>query len=103
MITEVISAILQILVFTFIPFIVYLIQKKSAKGFFDYIGLKKSNNQAKGLALIVSLIFIFGALGLIFINDEFMQMLLNPKSLTGKFRQMGVSTGSSNISGGLKI
>lgn len=94
MLTEIISAILQVLVFALIPFLVYLIQKKSVKGFLKYIGITRSNSKANYLAILASLIFILGALGLIFINDEFKQMMIDPKSITGKFRMMGFSVES---------
>lgn len=41
LVNAIISALLQVLVFTGIPFIVYLIAYRRAKGFFDYIGLRK--------------------------------------------------------------
>lgn len=40
---ELISAILQILAFTLIPFLVYIIRHRSVKGFFQYIELKPTN------------------------------------------------------------
>lgn len=91
MINELISALLQVLVFTSIPFVVYLITKKTKKGFFDYIGLKPSNRKANLLAVLVALVFIIPPLLLTIFNAEFHQIMTNPESMTGKFREMGFS------------
>lgn len=40
MINEIIGTVLQVIVFTLIPFLVYIIRNKSVKGFLGYIGLK---------------------------------------------------------------
>ncbi|MDQ7916739.1 hypothetical protein RBU60_04060 [Mesonia sp. MT50] len=58
MLGEIIGAIVQILVFTLIPFLVYLVKKKTLKGFLDSIGLKKSNIKANLLAVLASLILV---------------------------------------------
>lgn len=60
MIDEAIGTILQILVFTSIPFLVFIIRKRSTKGFLKYIGLKKSTKKANFLAILASLIFAGG-------------------------------------------
>ena len=86
---ELISAILQLLAFTLIPFLVYIIRQRSVKGFFQYIGLKPSNRKANAWALATSLIFIIGAMGLVFISPDFKEALTAPGSITGKFRAMG--------------
>lgn len=47
---EILSTLLQLIVFSLIPFIVYVFQKKSVAGFTEYIGLVKSNARANYLA-----------------------------------------------------
>lgn len=91
MINEIISALLQLLVFTAVPFVVYLITRKTRKGFFDYIGLKPSNRKANFLAVLVALVFIVPPLLLTLFNNEFYQIMTDPETMTGKFRQMGFS------------
>lgn len=91
MINEIISAVLQLGVFTLIPFLVYLIKYKTSKGFATYIGLKPSNQKANLLALLVVLIVALPVILLSLFNEEFMAILTHPKSVTGKFRQMGFS------------
>ena len=90
MINELLSAILQILVFALIPFLVYLIKTRSVKGFLDYIGLKPSNSRANMLALLVMLVIVVPLLTLIFLSKDFKAIMINPESVTGKIRQMGL-------------
>lgn len=97
MLNETISAISQILVFSLIPFIVYLIRTKSAKGFLHYIGLKKSTRKANLLAVLTSLIFVTAGVGLPLISEELREMMFHPESITGKFRAMGFGVESVGI------
>jgi len=94
MINEIISALLQVIAFSLIPLIVYLIKKRSLKGFFDYIGLKKSNRKANALALLIVLVLVVPMLVLTVTNSEFNEIMTNPKSMTGKFKAMGFGAGS---------
>lgn len=89
MINEIISTILQILVFTLLPFLVYVVVNKSTKGFLGYIGLKKSVKKADSWAILVALLMALPILALTFINLEFREIMTNPNSVTGKIRQMG--------------
>jgi membrane protease YdiL (CAAX protease family) len=94
MLNEITGAVLQIVAFTLIPFLVYLVQKKTAQGFLDYIGLKKSTKRANYLALFACLLFLLPMLILTFTHDEFNEIMFEPNSVTGKFRQMGFSAES---------
>ena len=87
-ISELIDAIFQVLIFTLIPFIVYLIKHKRAKGFLNYIGLKKSTRKANILAIVACLLFAAPPLILTLISGDFKEIMLNPSSITGKFNQM---------------
>ncbi|MCB0556433.1 MAG: CPBP family intramembrane metalloprotease [Phaeodactylibacter sp.] len=88
--SELLSSILQILVFTLIPFLVFVIRTRSAKGFFDYIGLKPLPTRAVVWAIVSSLIFL-SMVALAFIRTDFWEALTAPESITGKFRAMGFS------------
>ena len=94
MATELINAVLQVLVFSLIPFVVYLITQKKAKGFLGYIGLKKSTTRANLLAILTSILFLIPAVGLTLFNDEFREVMMDPNTMTGKFRQMGFGINS---------
>lgn len=88
MINELIGTVLQVLVFSLIPFIVYAIKKKTAKGFFEYVGLKQSTRKANLLAVVACLLFATPPLLLTFISDDFKEIMFDPSSVTGKYRQM---------------
>ena len=94
MLNEFIGAVLQVLMFMLIPFIVYLIKHKGVKGFFNYIGLKKSTPKANLLAILTCLLFAAPPLILTLVNPDFRTIMFDPNSITGKFRQMGFGTGS---------
>lgn len=97
LLNDTISAILQVLVFTLIPFIVYLIAHRKIKGFFEYIGLKATTRKALLLAVATSLIFVAGGISLVFINDEIRQVLTTPPTIQGKLREMGLTPVSITI------
>ena len=95
MLNEIISVFLQLIVFSLIPFIVYLVQyRKTYPSFWTFIGLKPSPTQANGLAALTSLIFILGAIGAIFFSENIKEIMMEPTSMTGKFRAMGFSASS---------
>jgi membrane protease YdiL (CAAX protease family) len=85
---ELIDAIFQLLVFTLIPFLVYVIKNRKTKDFFEYVGLKKSKSKANMWAVITSLIFFIPPLLLVIFNDSFYEIMSSPESTTGKFREM---------------
>lgn len=91
MLTEFISALMQLVLFACIPFVVYLIRTKSVKGFSRYIGLTKSTKKANLLALGVVVILITPMLLLMYFDPAFKAVLLDPTSVTGKIRAMGFS------------
>ncbi|MEM7103738.1 MAG: CPBP family intramembrane glutamic endopeptidase [Bacteroidota bacterium] len=91
MTNHLISAVLQVLVFGLIPFIVYLVVNKKTKGFFEYVGLKKSNAKANFYAFLVSFIFLIPPLVMTEFNEEIRQLLIAPTTVTGEIRSLGFS------------
>lgn len=89
LISELISATIQIIIFMIIPFIAFVIQNKKVKGFFKNIGLAKTTSKAVYLSIGASLFFLVGVLTLVALNDSIKQAMLNPPSTTGKLREMG--------------
>ena len=89
MINTAIDAILQVLFLTLIPFIAYLIRKKSVKGFWKDLGFKKSNKKANLYALLVMLILVLPVIILTLTNQEFKEIMLNPKSVPAAMRKIG--------------
>ncbi len=88
MVSEIIETLLQIFIFSLIPFLVFLIKKRTVKGFLDYIGLKKSNPKANGLAVLASLILLAPMLLLTLTSGTFQEIMFDPNSITGKLRAM---------------
>ena len=92
MISEIISATLQILIFAFIPFLFFIIKNKKAKGFLNFIGLSKSSTKANFFAFLISLTLAVPVLLLAVWNDDFREIMIHPQSATGKIRALGFST-----------
>lgn len=89
MINTTINAVLQVLVLLLIPFIAYLIRKKTTKGFWNDLGFKKSNKKANLYALLVMLILVLPVIILVLTNDEFKEIMLDSKSVSGAMRKIG--------------
>ncbi len=92
MLNTFISAILQVLLFSSIPFVVFLIKRRSVKGFLNYLGLKKSNLKANLLALLVMLLLVVPLMLLILLSEEFKAIMMDPESVTGQIKEMGFGT-----------
>ncbi len=88
-INDFISAILQVMVFTLIPFIFFLFRKDKTVTFFKYIGLYKPTSKSIKLVLVVILISITSMISIALVNDGVKQAMFSPESVTGKFREMG--------------
>lgn len=89
MLNAIFSAIVQILLFAFIPFLVFVVKTKSVKEFFKYVGLKKSTKKANFWALGAMLLLTVPVLLFVFSNPEFEKILTNSESVAGKISQMG--------------
>ena len=97
LINEIISTILQIGLFTLIPFIFFLFRKAKTLTFFRYIGLYKPTTKSLMYVIFVSLIFLIAGIGLTFIDDSIKQAVFSPNSVTGKLRLMGLNTTTVTI------
>ena len=73
---------------------VFAIKKRTVKGFLDYIGLKKSNTKANGLAILASLILLAPMLLLTLTSETFQEIMFDPNSITGKLRAMDLGANS---------
>ena len=89
MLNQLINAVLQVLAFTAVPFLVYLAVKKSPRGFLSSIGLRKTTTRAALLSPLVSLAIAVPILSLTAINEDFYAAMTNPSSVTGAVRAMG--------------
>jgi len=96
-INEIISTVLQIVVFTLIPFIFFLLRKDKNENFLRYIGLYKPTAKSLIYVVFVSLIFLIAAIGLTFMDGSIKEVLFSPHTVTGKLRLMGLSAISVTI------
>lgn len=94
LVNEIISALLQIIVFTLIPFLFFLARKNKETGFMEYIGFVKTTRKAVYLSIATSLLFLSGALVLVIFNEGIREIMIRPPSITGKLREMGLQPSS---------
>jgi len=92
LIGHIISAILQVIVFTLIPFIFFLFRKDKKVSFFKYIGFYKPTYKSVLFVLLTIIPFLIPSIGLAFVNDTVRQTVLSPDSVTGQLRALGLST-----------
>ncbi len=90
-VNESISAILQVLVFTAIPFFAYIIGYRRIKGFFDYIGLRKPEPRTMLYATLLVIAFVLPALLLLFFSPSIREVVAAPNTVIGKLRSYGFS------------
>lgn len=90
--SELISTILQLFVFTLIPYIFFLFRKDKTTNFLKYIGLVKPTGKSLQYVVGVALLFVIAGLGLTFINSDWKSAVLMPNSVTGKIKLMSFST-----------
>ncbi|MEZ4826426.1 MAG: CPBP family intramembrane glutamic endopeptidase [Bacteroidia bacterium] len=89
MATEIISTILQLLVFTAIPFLFHLISTRKVAGFFQTVGLKPAPWRVLARSLFITLILSAPVILIAHLSTDFLEIMHNPKSVTGKIREMG--------------
>lgn len=82
----IISSIIQVLLFTLIPLIVYLIKAKTVKGFFNYIGLYPADKRPVVIAVFVSLLFTLSIMLLVVFNVSVKEAMIAPNTVTGSLR-----------------
>jgi membrane protease YdiL (CAAX protease family) len=101
LVNAIIPAILQVLVFTAIPFLVYLIVYRRAKGFFDYIGLLKPESRTMLYATLLSVAFVLPVLLPLFFSPNIREVVTAPNTVIGRLRSYGFS-GATVVLLGLK-
>lgn len=91
---ELFSTILQIGLFTLIPFLFFLFRKDKETTFKQYIGLIKPTKKSIIYVLFVSFLFIIIGIGMTFIDSGIKQTVLEPPSVTGNLRLLGLNVNS---------
>jgi membrane protease YdiL (CAAX protease family) len=87
---ELLSTILQIGMFTLIPFLFFVFRKDKSQIFFQWIGFIKPPLKSIVYVFFISLLFVAIGIGLIFIDDGIRQVVTTPPSITGNLREMGL-------------
>lgn len=92
LVNAIISALLQVLVFTAIPFFVYLIGYRRARGFFNYIGLYKPERRTMLYATLLAVAFVLPVLLLLFFSPSIREVVTAPNTVIGRLRSYGFSS-----------
>ena len=87
-ISAVLSSVIQVLVFTAIPFAVYLVTRRRARGFWEYLGLKRPERRTLSLAVVLALVLTPAMLA-IFAAPALRGMLTAPNTVTGQLIEQG--------------
>lgn len=87
--SQFIAAIIQLLLFTLIPFIVHLIKAKSYKGFFSATGLYQAPAKTMLLALCAALLLAAGGIGLALSNTVIKAATVGPGTVQETIRALG--------------
>jgi membrane protease YdiL (CAAX protease family) len=85
-INQLISAILQVIAFSVIPFIFFLFRKDKSVSFLQYIGLYKASPTSIRYAMVTSLLFVTTFVGIIFMNESVRHVVVTPPSVTGTIK-----------------
>lgn len=91
---ELISAVLQLIAFSLVPFVVFLFRKDKSVSFLRYIGLYGTSSRAMLLVIAACLLTVSGGIGLVLVNEGMREAVTAPASVTGKLRMMGLSSSS---------
>ncbi len=91
-ISELLSAVLQVIVFSLIPFLVFLFRKRKEITFFEYIGLVRPTLISVKYAIVTSLLFVGVGVVMVFVDEDVREIVVAPPSVTGKIREVS-STG----------
>jgi membrane protease YdiL (CAAX protease family) len=92
LISLLISAFLQLLVFCAVPFAVYAIARRTARGFPAYIGLTRPTTNGLLLAAVTGALFIAVMFALMALGPEMHALATGPDTVPGKLRLIGPSS-----------
>ncbi|MBD2701945.1 CPBP family intramembrane metalloprotease [Spirosoma sp. BT702] len=94
LINQAISAVLQVALFTLIPFLFFLFRRNKQITFGQYIGFYNPTRKSMQYTFATLLLFLAVGVGFAFLDDGIRQAVTSPKSVTGQLRQMGFSVES---------
>lgn len=83
---ELLSAVLQMVAFTLIPFVFFLFRKDKSVSFTCYIGFYKPTSLSIKYSILTSLLFLGTGVAMVFFDEGIRQVVTTPPSVTGKLR-----------------
>lgn len=89
-----ISTIIQIGIFTLIPFVFFQFRKDKTQTFKKYIGFYKPTGKSIFYVLLTSLLVLISGIILVLTNTGIKEAVFAPNSVTGQIKQMGFSVTS---------
>ncbi len=90
LVDTVISAVLQVAVFTLIPYLFFLFRKDKTVSFREYIGFYKPTGRSVAWVLLAALLILAIGTGMILADEQVREAVFSPDSVTGQFRQAGL-------------
>ncbi|WP_159886602.1 CPBP family intramembrane glutamic endopeptidase [Paenibacillus puerhi] len=82
---EIVSALIQIFVFSAFPFLFYLVKYRKVEGFFDYVGIYKSTARGIIYSLLLSILILMLTFGvLVLLNST--DVLLAPSTAAAQLK-----------------
>lgn len=90
MLNEFLSVILQVGLFTLIPFIFFLFRKDKSVSFSKYIGFYKPTSRSIYYSVITVAVLVTGTVGVIYVDEDLRGLMMDPNSISGKLRLMGL-------------
>jgi membrane protease YdiL (CAAX protease family) len=87
-IISLIGALVQLIAFALLPFLVYLISHKTVKGFFNYIGLHQTSYSAVRLALLAGFILGVAGIAVMYIDPVFRHIAAGKGTVPEQIRQL---------------
>ena len=89
-----VSTIIQIGIFSLIPFVFFQFRKDKTQTFKNYIGFYKPTGKSVLFVLLTSVIILISGIILVLTNEEIKEAVFAPNSVSGQIRQMGLSVTS---------
>ncbi|MEO5906413.1 MAG: CPBP family intramembrane glutamic endopeptidase [Saprospiraceae bacterium] len=90
--SELISAILQVILLTIIPLIFFLFRKDKQESFFIYIGLYKPTIKSVIYLISITSLILLAGLTLVFADEFVKKIALSPGTIAGKVDLIGFNT-----------
>lgn len=90
--STIVSGLVQVLVFSLIPFVVYVLTARRRARFFEYIGVRSTSTKAIGYGALLGFVSFPLMFGLRWLAGA-AEVLLDPSSQTGRLRELAVSDG----------